>query len=323
MAVNQLKYDQLASNDLIILNDLVKISSGLSNELRQYVEKGGNLLVFPSASADKSDYNSMLGALKSSSLQDFKSEQKEVKTINTKEFVFDGVFENRQANNLRLPISKGNFQLGSFQSRVRSSLLKYRDGSDYLVKNQLGRGYVYLSAAPLDKSKNDLVSNAEVFVPMVYKMALSNADGGKIAYTIGVDQVLSIDKTRQSAEDNFKFTGNSEFIPGQFNNGSSTILDVGSQIKEAGFYTLSLDNKKQGVYAYNYNNKESELDYYSAKELQEMYGEGLQVYDEVSSANFKQLISEKESGISLWRWFLIGALLFLMFEQLFIRFLKN
>ena len=323
MSVNQIKYDRLAENDLIILNDLRAVTSGLTNELRQYVQGGGNLLIFPSANADKTAYNNLLASLKSSQIQDYTTTQKEVKTINTKEFIFDGVFENRQANNLKLPVSKGQYKLSSFQNTVRSSLLKYRDGSDYLVKNKLDQGFVYLSAAPLDRDKNDLVNNAEVFVPMVYKMALSSAEGGKVAYTIGVDKVLTSDKTRRSAEDNFKFTGQSEFIPAQFNNGNRTILDVGNEIKEAGFYTLVLNEETQGVYAYNYNSRESELDYYSAKDLRETYGESLKIYDETASANFTQLISENESGISLWRWFLIAALGFLFIEQLLIRLLKN
>lgn len=323
MSVNQIKYNELANNDLIILNDLTSVSSGLINELKQYVEAGGNVLIFPSANADKNSYNNFLASIRSSQLGDFSSEKKEVKTINMREFIFDGVFENRQASNLKLPISKGQYELKSFQKSIQSKLLSYRDGMDYLIKNKLDKGFVYLSASPLDKDRNDLVNNAEVFVPMVYKMALSNAEGGKVAYTIGVDQVLSSDKTKKSAENNFKFTGKSEFIPGQFNSGKRTILDVGNQIKEAGFYRLELDNEVEGVYAYNYNKKESELNYFTSKDLKGLYNDQITIYDQTASANFTQLISENETGISLWRWFLIAALLFLLLEQLFIRFLKN
>ncbi len=323
MSVNQIKYDELASNDLIVLNDLVKVSSGLTNELKQYVEAGGNVLIFPSVNADKNNYNDLLASLRSSQLDEYSTDKKEVKTINTNEFIFDGVYENRQASNLKLPISKGQYQLNSFQNTVQSTLLSYRDGTPYLLKNKLDKGYVYLSAAPLNRDINDLVNNAEIFVPMVYKMALSNAEGGKVAYTIGVDQVLYSDKTKQSAENNFKFTGASEFIPGQFNSGKRTILDVGNQIQQAGFYQLELNDTVEGLYAYNYDKKESSLNYNSPKDLTELFGDRANIYDETIEANFTQLISERETGISLWRWFLIAALLFLLLEQLFIRLLKN
>ena len=152
---------------------------------------------------------------------------------------------------------------------------------------------------------------------------MSNGTGSKLAQTIGKDKVLLTNKTKRSAEDNFTFSGPSDFIPGQFNSGKQTILDVAEQVKKSGFYRLNLNKELQEIYAYNYNNIESSLDYYSASDLKNIFGSRATIYDETASANFTQLINEKESGISLWRLFLIGALLFLLIEQLLIRFMKN
>lgn len=323
MPINQIKYDEFSEKDLIILNDLKNFSSGLINELKTYVENGGNILIFPDPNGEKTSYNNLLASLKSSQLQELTQIKKEVKSINTKEFVFDGVFENRQVSNIKLPVTNAQFTLSNYQQSLKTTLLNYRDGADFMIKTKLDKGFVYLCAAPLDISKSDLVNNAEIFVPMVYKMALSNADGGKIAYTIGKDMVLNTEVTRKTAEDNFSFSGPIQFIPGQFNNGNRTLLEVGNQIKEAGFYTLSLDNKTQAIYAFNYDNKESELDYYSTEDLKETFGESLTIYNDTAEANFTQLINENESGISLWRWCLIACLIFLLIEQLLIRFLKN
>lgn len=322
MSVGQIKYDVFTEQDLIILNDLRSLTSGIINELKQFVSNGGNLLIFPAANADKTTFNNLLASLKSNTLQDFTRTRKEVKTINTNEFVFDGVFESRQSTNLRLPISEGQYNLSSFQNTLKTSLLKYRDGSDYITKSQLELGYVYLCAAPLNPDENDLVNNAEIFVPMIYKMALSKADGSRLAYTVGKDQVLMTDAIRKSAEQNFKMVGPREFIPGQFNNGNQTMLDLGNQIKESGFYQLQLDDIDKGLYAFNYDLQESALDYYSTEDLEKQYGGQVNIYSATANADFTQLINEKESGVRLWRWFLIACLLFLLLEQLFIRFLK-
>ncbi len=322
MSIGQIKYDVFTEQDLIILNDVQKISSGINNELKQFVNNGGNLLIFPSANADKTSFNNLLASLKTNTLKEFTTARKEVKTINTNEFVFDGVFESRQSSNLRLPITNGQYNLSSFQNTLKTALLSYRDGTDYITKSQLDLGYVYLCAAPLDPSKNDLVNNAEIFVPMIYKMALSRADRSRLAYTVGRDQVLMTDAVRKSAEQNFLMTGPREFIPGQFNNGKQTMLDLGNQIKESGFYQLELDGQSKGLFAFNYDLQESALDYYSIDELKDQYSGQVNIYSAGSNADFTQLINEKESGVRLWRWFLLACLLFLLLEQLFIRLLK-
>ena len=322
MSIGQVKYDVFAEQDLIILNDVQKISSGINNELKQFVNNGGNLLIFPSANADKSSFNNLLASLKTNTLKEFTTARKEVKSINTNEFVFDGVFESRQSSNLRLPITNGQYNLSSFQNTLKTALLSYRDGTDYITKSQLDLGYVYLCAAPLDPTKNDLVNNAEIFVPMIYKMALSKANGSRLAYTVGRDQVLMTDAVRKSSEQNFTMSGPREFIPGQFNNGKQTVLDLGNQIKESGFYQLDLDGETKGLYAFNYDLQESALDYYSIDELEEQYSGQVNIYTAGSNADFTQLINEKESGVRLWRWFLLACLLFLLLEQIFIRLLK-
>jgi len=62
-ALNQVQFDRLPEYDLIVLNDLAHISSGLSSELQTYVIEGGNVLIFPVANAAKESYNNFLGAL--------------------------------------------------------------------------------------------------------------------------------------------------------------------------------------------------------------------------------------------------------------------
>ncbi len=322
-SVNAVRYDNFSSYDLILLNDLIQISSGMANELKQYVEEGGNVLIFPSSSADKTSYNGLLATLKSSTLGKFLKENNEVKTINKNEFVFDGVFESRQAANLRLPTTTGHYTLNTFSTTPRIPLLTYKDGSEYLVKNRYQNGYVYLSASSLSSKDNDLVNNAEIFVPMVYKMALSTASAGKLAYTINKDRVLFTQEKKTSQDENFTLEGPIVFIPGQFNRGNELMLDVGDQIKEAGFYDLTLDQEVKETFAFNYDKRESLSDYYTVEELKNSYGASFNIFDNALQSNFTQLISENTTGKSLWRYFLLACLLFLLLEQLFIRFLKN
>lgn len=319
--VSQVQFDRLPEYDLVILNDLTQISSGLSSELQSFVMEGGNILVFPNASGKADDYNNFLGAMATDRLGEWTKVQREVNRVNTDEFIFSEVFISNNRSNLKLPITKGNYALSNFQSRGQEKLLSYRDGSTYLSKYAKGRGNIYLSTAPLNIDYNDLSVNAEVFVPMLYKMALASGLRQQIAYTIGSDEVISIDYSGRSDDIVYKIDGPSEFIPAQTNNGNTTYLSMNDQIKKSGFYSVKLADAEKSRLAFNYDRRESNLAYYNGDQLATRYpGLNVNILDNQLDADIGAVVSQKDKGVPLWRWCIILALIFLAVEQLLLRF---
>jgi hypothetical protein len=240
-------YSTLSGYQLIVLEGLPSISSGLANELQQYVGQGGNLLVFPSRSADLGTYNGFLGGFPANELRPFEATPRVVGTINTEEFVFEDVFENRTAN-LRLPQTQGNFPLSRFSGRQEEALLAYRDGTTYLAKYRIDQGHLYLVAAPIDEEFNNLAQNAEIFIPMLYKMAVSAGTARPLAYTIGEDEVLETRHQLNSSDIVYKLKSTTEeFIPEQRIVGSRVFLGLNNQVEEAGFYELLLQRKSHWI----------------------------------------------------------------------------
>ncbi|MCB0588123.1 MAG: hypothetical protein KDD06_22715, partial [Phaeodactylibacter sp.] len=259
-----LDYSSFSKYQLIVTNGLNNISTGLAFELARFVKEGGNLLVFPGRNANLDSYRSFLQAFPANELLSFEEEPRTVGAVNTEEFIFNDVFENRNAN-LKLPATQGNFRLATSASRGEERLLSYRDGSAYLAKYQVDKGNLYLCAAPLDEQYNDLVRNGEIFIPMLYKMAISAGKGQKIAYSIGKDEVIEANHQSTSLEIVYKLKGQgNEFIPEQRIIGSKVFLGVNNQVRDAGFYTLFLqEDNPLGTYAFNYDRRESALDYYA------------------------------------------------------------
>jgi hypothetical protein len=319
-----LDYSQLPQYDLIILNELANISSGLSFELNQYVENGGNLLVFPAKDANIAAYKSFLASFPANELVRFDSQRRQVGNVNTEEFIFNGVFENSRAN-LKLPVTEGNFTLSTYANRGEERLLSYRDGNSFLGKYQSGQGYLYLCAAPLSEEFNDLVRNGEVFIPMLYKMAISSGRGQSIAYTIGTDGVIVAKHNVVSTDIVYKLKSEAEeFIPEQRIVGSKVYLSVNDQVKEAGYFDLYLrQDTTLGTYAFNFDRKESELDYYTLEELANYVGNEASIIDVTDNAMLTAQIEERSQGRVLWRVFLILALIFLAAEVLLLRFWKT
>jgi len=318
---SSIQYDKFKDYDLIIMTSLTSVSSGLSASLKTYVENGGNILVFPPRTANVETYNAFLNQLNANSISQWDNTEQAVSKINTSEFVFDNVYTSTDSN-LKLPITKGHYDFTSFSARGGEYLLKYRSGQNFLTKYNRGKGKFYVCAAPLDVKYNDLVTNAEVFVPMLYKLSFSATQSDKISYIIGKDNYTEVNNTSSNNEIIYKIKGEEEFIPGQTNMGNTSLINFNNMISKAGFYNLNLEDQQIKGLAFNYDRIESNLDYKSSEELNEEYGASANIISNTASADLSQIIKQKDQGIRFWKWCLILALLFLAIETLLLRFWK-
>lgn len=335
-----LDYSKFQNYQLIVLNELSAISSGLATELRNFAQNGGNILVFPPQNADLNSYNALLQNFGAGNLGPYETTPRQASQVNTEEYVFHDVFLNKSAN-LRLPATQGNFKLAPNRGEY---ILTYRDGSALLAKFPQGEGALYCSAAPLDERANDLVRNGEIFIPMLFKMAIAGTKSRQVAYTIGKDEVLEaqhriaasgeiVYKLRQAPDNttnNQPTTNNqqppattAEFIPEQRIIGSKVLLTPGTQLHEAGWYRLTLNSDSTlAEYGYNFDRKESDLRYRMDEALKNGLPANMKVLSENAETNFGQVVGEQNQGVVLWRWCVVFALLFLALEVLFLRLWK-
>ncbi len=318
-SASNLQYSSFNQYQLILLNELGSISSGLAAGLQNYIEGGGNVLIFPGRQADLESYNAFLRLISAGKLSAWDTVPATVDYINADEFVFYDVFE-RSRRNLRLPTTQGQFRIDP-SSVGFEKLLGYRDGKTFLAKYGRQKGFLYLCAAPLDPKISNLVNQAEVFIPMLYKMALSTSESGKIAYTIGIDNILEIENKSTDAEVVYKIAGNSTFIPGQQSVGKRVILNLHDQIGEPGFYDVYLkEGEVLSTFAFNSDRLESDPTCLSGSEVEEQFGDQAHIVQRTQLADLAQYIEQKDQGIVLWKYCLILALIFLALEALTIRF---
>lgn len=322
---NQLQYQQFQNFDMIMLNDLKSISSGLSNELVQYVKNGGKVLIFPGKSVDIASYNNLLTTMGASRLGNQNTLKREVSLINTEEFIFSDVYINT-GRNLKLPVTTLSYNFLTLSSTAEEKLLTYRDAGAYLSKFRYGDGQLFLCAAPLNTESNDLVYNAEVFVPLIYKMAISTTKQKPISYTIGNNLTVIVPNQRKSGDYVYRVKdANNEIIPGQSPVGNMMHLSMGGQIKNDGIFDLLLDKELVGKIALNYDRKESDMSHYNESDLENVNAQNpaIKIISDTQQANLTGSISEKDKGVVLWKWFVVLALLFLAAETFLIRLYKN
>jgi len=143
-----------------------------------------------------------------------------------------------------------------------------------------------------------------------------------MSYTIGRDNIISVNNSSNSDEIIYRITGKSEFIPGQSNQGNRTLLRMNNMIAEAGYYNIILDDALVRKIAMNYDRIESELDYFKLEDLEEKYGSRFNIIDKSLDSDLATLIKEKDKGITFWKWCLILALVFIALEILLLRIWK-
>ena len=322
-SVNKLDYAKLPKNQLVILNNIRNISSGLADNLQKYLKEGGSILVFPHPQLDMASYDNMLKTLRVNTYSNMNRNEREIDFINTKQEVFDDVFEKTGAN-LDLPLVKQSFNMTSYSAAGEEVLLKLRGGNSFLGKYRIGDGKLYLCASPLGKEYSNLVSHA-IFAPMIYKIALVGSKNTQIAYTIGADSFIETEHKSDKKETVFKLKGEEEeFIPGQKVIGSKLVLNLNNQLKKAGIYQLYKDALQPlDFFGFNFNRRESFLDYLDMDALKKSFSFKNIKFLKENDASLKAEIGQYERGIELWKWCLVLALLFLAIEILLLRLWKR
>src|SRR5690606_1099215 len=193
--------------------DLPNINSGLASNLIRYLESGGNILVFPGPSGNTESLNEFLRNAAQISLGAWMQVEMEAMGINYEDFVFDDVFERHQTQ-ITLPTVQGYYTLSSGSRSASANLINLRNGDPLINKIFAGNGLLYLSTAPLDGRWNTLANHADIFIPMLYRMALSRAQANELAYFIGRDQSIQIKSDEELTSESIRIRqGDYEFIP--------------------------------------------------------------------------------------------------------------
>jgi hypothetical protein len=318
-----LDYSQIKGNQFVILSNLSSISSGLSAAIAAFLTNGGTVCVFPGYKCDMQSYNAFFSSLGVSAFTDLNEGEQEVAKIDLQQGIFKDVFE-KVPENMGLPKVRKYYQINGRATGMEPSVLTLKSGNEFLTRDSYRSGTIYVCASPLDKAYSDLPVHA-IFAPMLYRMAIMGSRAEELAYTIGDKKGIEVASRGGGNDKVYKVKGDQmEFIPEQLALGSKVILGLKDQIKKSGFYRVSLENSDSAdVIAMNYDRLESNLSFYKVDELKSKYnGSNMTVVNSVGM-EVAQVIKEMDRGVSLWKLFLILALVALAAETLLLRFWRT
>jgi hypothetical protein len=304
-----LDYNKLEEQNAIVFNELDEIPQALQTTLKSFVEKGGNLIVIPSAVASVANLNSFLmnfGNLKFNTLE---NNEKLITKINFNHPIFNTVFENK-VTNFQYPKTKSSFGL----SNSSPAALSYEDQSIFLTSLANSAAAVFVFSAPIN-TENSNFQQSPLIVPVFYKMAMNNQNNAISALIIGNNNPHFTDASLNK-DDILTVKGADErFIPIQQILNNKVQLIFNDYPEQAGNY--SIYNKKEWVenISFNYNRTESNL-----AAANENLLSNYKTTESITS--FFDTLQTDRSDNQIWKWFLIFALLFLITEMAIIRFVK-
>jgi hypothetical protein len=307
--IETLDYNAIEKQNTIVLNELDEIPQALQTTLKSFVEKGGNLVLIPTAKTSTANINPFLRIFGNIQFKSFENKEKLVTKINFNHPLFSGVFENK-INNFQYPKTKTSFGVAG----SNPAILYYEDQTAFLTSISYPISSVYVFAAPINQ-ENSNFQQSPLIVPTFYKMGINNQNNGVNALKIGNNSTFLVDATL-SKDEILKVQNDSEtFIPVQQMLNDKVKLTFNDFPVQAGNFEIYNQKKRVQNISFNYNRTESDLAQANENILSDYI-----IIDSINTV-FDTLQTQRTDN-QIWKWFVIFALLFLVSEMAIIRFVK-
>jgi hypothetical protein len=333
MNEKSIDYGRLLLFDLIILNEIPSVSTGLAEEIKRYVSNGGTILVLPAANADLVSYNSFLSSIKAPTFQHIDTVATKVIRISEESYLFRDVFERQLgkhgiAVNTELPKVSKYYPIVLSSAMLTVPLMGMLNEREFLTLTNSGMGQVIQFTVPLNPSFSNFPLQA-LFVPVLYNIALISHPSHNLYNFIGDNKPILIGTAFPVGDKIYKIkllNADFEMIPQINTAGNRVNVFVGNQIPMAGNFELVNDKNVITSLAFNYNRGESDLSCNSIGDLQSIIDKShLTSFSILKTGQnpLNEVIARINSGTQLWKYFIWLALLMLLAEILLIRFFKK
>lgn len=306
---SSINYQNLQKNDVIVLNELENYPIALQTNLKDFVEKGGNLICIPSEKNNIEIFNEFLKKITPIQFSETTSIEKKVTQINFSDPLFTNVFE-KKVSNFQYPSVKKSF----LSAKNAIKVLQFNDQSAFLQACYKPISAVYVFHAALNKINSNF-QNSPLIVPTFYKMAINAEKTGVKAETIGSGKSVLIETENPITEVVSIENEIEKFIPTQQLISNKIKINANDLPNLAGNYSVKNKTTFIDNISYNYNRSESNLTPTFTKLPTE-------VESITSLETFFEINQKERTENSIWKWFLMLTFLFLIVELAIQKFVK-
>lgn len=304
-----LDYNSLEKQDAIVLNEIKDIPQALITTLKSFYAKGGNVIIIPAQDSNIQNLKSLMATFGGIQFRNSNPNERQITKIAFNHPLYATVFE-KKIDNFQYPKANTGFTLSGSALPV----LSYDDQTPFLASMSNKLGSIYVFSAAINKSNSNF-QNSPLIVPTFYNMAQNSGKTGISAITIGENQSLLLDALLSKDEVLTVKNETSDFIPMQQLLNNKVKLSFGDYPEEAGNFAIYKNDKNLKNISFNHARTESNLALQN-KAITDDYTEAASV------ATVYNDIKSERTASELWKWFIIGTLLFLLTELFIQKFVK-
>ena len=302
----------------LVLVGITDISSGLSDQLRNFAEGGGSVLLFPGEGASLTSLNAYLQAAGVGTLEAMRRlpEGRPASEVDLAHPVFSGVFTAQQADQrFDAPTVYQYYPLQPDNSQVQNRILALDNNAPILLETRSGEGILFTFTLFPGDSWTDLHMKT-VFSPLMFRLTqiMNQSQQVQSGQEIGFFTPKRI-RTQAQALINLVDAEGTVFTPEQYVQGGFTTLNFERMDLHEGIYRVQQEEALLEKIAFNISDQESRLAFADAGRLStylETHNFGqIQVIEASPEAVSDQIRAEKE-GMPLWKfclWLALAALL--------------
>ena len=312
-SINSINYQKLKENDVIILDEVRKISSGLSDILMKCMTNGVTLIIIPSNNIDLDNFNKFFNLIGVDNFGKKINSKFSVKDITKDHPIFKNVFEG-EIENIDFPIVKNYYSnIKSIKSN-KKPIYTLENNEIFLSNYNNKKSNIYVFNTSLNDSSSNFHKHA-LFVPTFLNMANNSLVSSNIYNVIKNDDFfISIPNNNEIynlKNDIIDIIPTSKLV-----NGKNRFY-TNNQINKSGQYILYNKKKAVDYIAYNYSSKESLVEYNDLDNLL------ISSVKTINKDKISEYISSTINDIHFWKSCLILSLLFFGIEIALLKLIKT
>jgi len=319
---NSFTLDELKKVDLVFINGVNEIPSGMAENLKSFAQSGGAIALFPGAKCNTSSWQNLLSDLQLPLLgRPIESGTKIDKLIYDDPF-FYGMFEKKKEN-LNLPSIKKAYQTIIQGKSSFYELIRMQNGMPLFLRSE-GTMNAFLFTSSLDPEFGSFTSDA-LFPSIVLRIGEMSQRKSPISLVIGEESYFPLYKKQEGETPIHLKNAKIDYIPQIKKQGLISYISLSGmealEILKAGTYDV-IDEKKEAVLSLNYDRTESSTETFTKEEIV-----GSLESQSLKHVSFSEIIGGQsltkidiEKPFEYWKIFLLLTLIFFLSEMMVLKF---
>ncbi len=170
-------------------------------------------------------------------------------------------------------------------------------------------------------SNNNNFSKHALFVPTLYNASLINFNSASLYNTIEKETIIRSKKVKKGDLVHLKNEEFFDMIPEVQNQQQTTLINFQNKLKIHGNYQLIINKKGEIPISFNYNRKESKIDFFNKNEIKNLFPKR-SVFILKNDNRILENFGENKKKNKIEYFFIVSAIILLIIELILLRIWK-